>query len=158
MNEIQIEGDINKSFDWLQNNAQEYFKKGLYAAANVIKEQARQNLSSNLPAANHQNPKYSDTLLDAIRNTSTQGDFIIVHTLGTRDSKSGTYRTRFFENELKAGTRYQKSYKGIPLKKKRFLGRLPALKFFSSAVTSKGEEATRVIENAVNRLIDEANK
>ena len=158
MNEVSITGDLNKSFDWLSVHGKGYFVRALVQAANIIKTQAKANLSSNLPAAGNHNPRYNDTLLDAIRNTHTEGDEITIHTLGTRNSGSGTYRTRFFENELKSGTRYQKTYKGIPLKKKRYLGRLKPLKFFSSAVSSVGERAIQSMQTVIDDLIDDAQK
>ena len=158
MNNVTITGDLNHGINWLQENGKRYFQSALYRAANIIKTQAISNLSSALPASGYHNPKYSDTLLDAVRFTHTEGDEITVHTLGTRDSTSGTYRARFFESGSKADQRYQKSYKGIPLKKKRYLGKLPSLKYFSSAVSSEGSRAIQAMEQVVDNMVTNAQK
>lgn len=156
MNEVQISGDLNKSIDWLQENGKTYFQRALYRGANVLKNQTRENLSSALPASGNPNPKYDDTLQDAIRNSHTEGDVITVHILGTRASGSGTYRTRFFENGTK--DRYQKTYKGVPLKKKRFIGRLKPLRFFSSAIASSESKVINAMSDVINTMMDDANK
>ena len=158
MNEVTISGDISKSLNWVEQNAPKFFKAALYSGAAVIKNQAKANLTSQLPAATNHNPKYSDTLVDAIRNTKTEGDEITIHTLGTRESTSGTYRTRFFENGTKSGTRYQKTYRGVPLKKKKYVGRLPALRFFNSAVTSSEGRAIAAMQKVIDNMMDIAGK
>lgn len=155
---VKIEGDLLYSFNWLEQNGQRYFKRALVRAANVIKEQARTNLSSALPAAENHNPKYNDVMADAIRNSRTEGDVITVHALGTPVSGSGTYRARFYEYGSKGNQRYQKSFRGVPLKKKRFLGTIPGLKFFSSAVTSTENQVYQTMEQVINEMIDTANK
>lgn len=158
MNEVKIEGNLNKSISWLEDNGKRYFQRALYRGAGVLKDKTRQNLQSLLPASSNHNPKYTDTLQDAIRNTHTEGDVITIHILGTRDSGSGTYRTRFFEGGTKEGTRYQKTRNGKRLKKKKFVGRLGALGFFSSAVSSSGGEVMNAMQQAINEMMDEANK
>ena len=158
MNDVTITGDLMKPISFLELHGKKFFQSALYRGANVIKTQAISNLSSALPAAGNHNPKYSDTLLDAVRFTHTEGDEITVHTLGTRDSTSGTYRARFFESGSKADQRYQKSYKGIPLKKKRYLGKLPSLKYFSSAVSSEGSRAIQAMEQVVDNMVTNAQK
>ena len=123
-----------------------------------MKDKTRQNLQSVLPASSNHNPKYTDTLQDAIRNTHTEGDIITIHILGTRDSGSGTYRTRFFEGGTKSGTRYQKTRNGKRLKNKKFVGRLGALGFFSSAISSSGGEVMNAMQQAINEMMEDANK
>lgn len=157
MADVEVKGDLNFSLDWLEQNGKRYFQSALYRGADVLKKQAKANFSSSLPAATHQNPRYMDTLLDAIRNTHSEGDFVVVHTLGTPQSGSGTYRARFFEK----GTidRYQKTYAGIPLKKKRFLGRIsPPLRFFSSAVTSTQSQVLAAMQQSIDFMIKKANE
>jgi hypothetical protein len=158
MNDVTITGDLNHGINWLQENGKRYFQSALYRAANIIKTQAISNLSSSLPASGNHNPKYNDTLQDAIRFTHTEGDEIIVHTMGTRESGSGTYRTRFFELGSKADQRYQKSFKGVPLKKKRYVGKLPSLKFFSSAVASEASKAIQSMEQVIDGMVTNAQK
>ena len=148
---IQKTGDLTKSLSWLEENGPKFFKAALYAGAAVLKKTTKNNLSSALPAATHHNPRYSDTLMDAVRNSKTEGDVITVHILGTRQSTSGTYRTRFFEKGTKR--RYQKSYRGIKLKKKRYLGKLEPLNFFSSAISSSQGDIAQAMTNVMDNFM-----
>ena len=157
-NEVQISGDILRGVGWLESEAPRYFKRALTRGAIVLKDRTRQNLQSVLPASSNHNPKYNDTLQDAIRNSKVSIDQVTVHILGTRNSGSGTYRTRFFEGGTKSGTRYQKTINGKRLKNKRFVGRLNALGFFSSAISSSGGEVINVMQQTINEMLDEANK
>lgn len=157
-NEVQISGNILKSISWMESEAPKYFKRALTRGAIVLKDKTRQNLQSVLPASSNHNPKYNDTLQDAIRNSKVSIDQVTVHILGTRDSGSGTYRTRFFEGGTKSGTRYQKTRNGKRLKNKKFVGRLGALGFFSSAISSSGGEVMNAMQQAINEMMDEANK
>ena len=157
-NNVTISGDLNHGLDWLQQNGKRYFQAALYSGASVLKEQTKTNLTTMLPAATRQNQKYHDTLLDAIRNTHSEGDEVKVHILGTRASGSGTYRTRFFEKGTKQGTRYQKTRNGKPLKKKKFVGQPPALHFFSTAVESSESQVINAMEGVINNMMNEAQK
>lgn len=156
MNEVKITGDLNVPLEFLEKNGKRYFQAALYSGANVLKTQTRSNLISQLPAAQNSNPNYSDTLVDAIRNTHTEGDVITVHILGTKEKTSGTYRTRFFEGGTK--DRYQKTYRGIPLKKKKYIGRIQPLNFFSSAIASSEAQIYNAMEGIINNLITNAEK
>lgn len=156
MKEVEISGNLNHSIDWLQENGKRYFQAALYAGASIIVKQAKSNLNSALPASTNRNPRFNDTLQDAIRFSHTEGDVITVHTLGTRQSGSGTYRTRFFENGTRE--RYQKTYAGIPLKKKRYIGKLKPLGFFNSAVVSTQSLVMDEMQKVIDRMIDKADK
>jgi HK97 gp10 family phage protein len=155
MKEIEIKGDINKSINWLETNAPRYFNAALYSGAAVIKDQARKNFVSSMPKSTIPNPKYNDLMVDAIRNTRSLGDEVTVHTMGTRATGSGTYRARFFEGGTK--DRYQKTYAGIPLKKKRYLGHVKPLHFFSSAVTSTQSLVIQAMNKVIDNLYKNAN-
>ena len=65
-NEVQISGDILRGIGWLESEAPRYFKRALTRGAIVLKNKTRQNLQSVLPASSNHNPKYNDTLQDAI--------------------------------------------------------------------------------------------
>lgn len=103
------------------------------------------------------NPKYSDTLREGIRTTGIRDDdSIYVHILGSRAKTSGTFRLRFFESGTKE--RYAKTYKGEPLKKKRYLGKIPQGKysFFESSVTAAQSSAISVFNEQLNKYIENA--
>lgn len=156
MADVEVKGNLTKSLQWLEANGKKYFQSALYKGAEVLKNQTRANFSSALPASNEQGMKYNDRLIDAIRNSRTEGDFIIVHVLGTRQSGSGTFRARFFEK----GTidRYQKTYAGVPLKKKKYLGRIKPLRFFASAITSTQSQVISTMQNAIDFMIKKSDQ
>lgn len=131
---VKISGSFKGEFDWMAANMPRFEKQALYHAAFFLRDKVKESIISNVPKATVRNPKYSDTLADAVFFTRPDGATINVNALGSRKSTSGTYRTRFFENNTK--DRYQKSYAGVKLKKKRFLGHITGTHFFSSAVTA----------------------
>lgn len=127
-------------------------KKVLRKAGNVVKKDAKAKLRQSLPKASKRNPKYSDTLLDAIRVSvweDNTGAYSKVHTMGSRKKTSGTFRARFFEG----GTIVRQTKDG----KNR--GALSPLNFFGSAVTSTKAEVQSTIDTELSRAIQEiANK
>lgn len=156
MKEVEISGDLLGGIDFLKIHGQQYFSAALQAAASIIKDETKKQLSSAIPRASEHNPKYSDTLLDAVRNTKTLGDEISVHILGTNASGSGTYRTRFFEDFTQE--RYQKVVNGKRLNKERYLGRVGGKKFFSTAISISAPQAMQEMQNRIDKLIDRANE
>lgn len=153
---VQISGDLAISLKSLETEFPRYARAALFAGAASLKNDIKQTFQSRLPAATRKNPKYNDTLLDAVRNTTTLGDEITVHVLGTRNPGSGTYRARFFEN----GTdeRFQLSRKGKKLKKKKSIGRIEPLHFFSDSVSTGGTAAIQKMEQIMNRFFDKYGK
>lgn len=123
-------------------------KKALRKAANVVKKDARARLRQALPNASKKNPKYSDTLLDAIRVSVWEdgnGAYSKVHTMGSRKSTSGTFRARFFEG----GTVVRQTKEG----KNR--GALSQLNFFGSALNSTKGEVESTIDRELTKAIQE---
>lgn len=123
------------------------------AASRSLVESIKQSLLREVPKANQKNPKYSDTLLDAVRfskNDKTTG-VRVVHAYGVRDSGSGTYRTRFFNEQTK--DRYQKTYKGEKLKKKRYLGHVGGTMFFEKGYEAGKAKAMEAMKTAVTNLL-----
>ena len=111
------------------------------AGARSLYNSIRQSLIQNVPKATVANPKYKDTLVDAVLITKTNltNQDRFVHAYGVRDKNSGTYRTRFFNQQTK--DRYQKTYKGKKLKKKRFLGHVGGSLFFDKGVMNGKSQA-----------------
>lgn len=127
----------------------------LRKGANVIKQKAKETLASTGIKYNTTNPRYNDTLQDAIRTTKVREDNTIgIHILGSQAKGSGTFRLRFFEKGTKE--RYAKTYNGQPLKKKRRLGKIKSYKFFESATTSSQSQAQKAIEEQLIKYIDKA--
>lgn len=131
--------------------------RALKAGGMVLKKAAQSGFDTS-GIKNNPNPKYSDLLRDGIMMTRTDEveSKLKVHILGTRSSKSGTFRLRFFENGTK--DRYQKTYKGRPLKKKRFVGKIPDGKysFFNTSIDASQQDATSMFEKVLLESIERA--
>lgn len=128
-------------------------KRALYHAAYFLRDKIRQSLISSIPKADSHNPKYSDTLIDAIGFTKVDGASLNINAMGNRRKNSGTFRTRFFENDTK--DRYQKTYKGIKLKKKRFLGHITGTHFFANSVSQNESQAVSLMRDVLTEFIRE---
>jgi len=126
------------------------------AGAKSLVESIKESLLRELPKASQQNPKFKDTMVDAIRFSKpySKTDLDInrrVHALGVYEPKSGTYRTRFYEKLTKP--RYQKTYKGKKLKKKRYVGQVGGTMFFSKGYEQGKAEAINRMKDAVKKYL-----
>lgn len=136
-------------------------KRSLSRAGRLLYKQTRQNVSTLVPKSRVPNPKYSDTLYDAVRmgvyEDSNFKWFLKVHVLGSRKKTSGTFRLRFFEGGTvprKTKTAYtDRLGRTYPAGQNR--GRLNSRNFFSAAISSKQNE---VIEAIQTNIIEEIEK
>ena len=158
MNNINIEIIKDEKLSWLDNLSGiigKAKKSGLRIGAKTILKSVQEMLmSTDINGVQNINPKYSDSLFDAIRMTKIQddGELIKVHILGSKKTGSGTYRLRFFEGGSKQ-ERYAKTYKGKPLKKPRRTGRLKAYNFFDAGVYSSIDSATKLMMEQITKII-----
>ena len=153
---LKIEGSILKTLEEMQREMPRVEKRALYHAAYGLRDKLRQSLSSALPKSTEHNPKYSDTLVDAIQFSRVDGASLNVNAMGNRKKTSGTYRTRFFEEDTR--DRYQKTYKGIRLKKKRYLGHITGTHFFRNTVESNREYVIGLMREVISEYVKEFNK
>lgn len=153
---FKISGSFIGAFDEIAEQMPTIEKKALYRAAIFLRDKVRESIISNVPKSTVRNPKYADTLADAARFTKVDGGSLYVHALGSRASNSGTYRTRFFENQTKE--RYQKTFNGKKLKKKRHLGHVGPTHFFSSAIDANKQTAVSLMEDTLSRYVNIAFK
>lgn len=153
---VKITGTFKGKFEEVAKEMPHIEKRALYKAAYFLRDKIRQSLTSAIPKATERNPKYIDTLQDAVGFTRVDGASLVVNAMGVSRKGSGTYRTRFFEE----GTvdRWQKKRNGIRLKKKHFLGRIKPTKFFQSAVTANTEAVHNIIRDTITEYVDEALK
>lgn len=138
----------------------ENFKRNLeyravLSGARSLQESIRQSLISNVPKATAKNPKYNDTLAEAVlitkANLTNAGR--VVHALGTREKRSGTYRARFFERTTQP--RYVKYRHGVKLKKKRYTGKLNGTFFFSKGVAQGKTQAQDQMAQFIQKIIND---
>lgn len=150
---LKISGNLRGPLDEMREQLPRAEKKALYRAAYFLRDKIRQSLTSSLPKATNRNPKYSDTLIDAVGFTKVDGASLNINAMGNRKKTSGTYRTRFFENDTR--DRYQKSYKGQKLKKKRFLGHITGTHFFRNAVEANQPAAIELMRGVISEFVQE---
>lgn len=137
-------------------------RKGMRKGLQQHRKQVISNLKTSIPKANKRNPLYSDRLVDAVKiraknDRDSQTGVIIgkIHVMGSQKKGSGTFRTRFFEGGTK--DRYQKTYKGRPLRKKRYIGKLDAKYFFRSGQDGVQDTVSSEISNALIETIQRLN-
>ena len=150
---FRISGSLIGPLEQMQKELPRAEKRALYRAAYFLRDKIRQSLVSSVPKAETHSPKYSDTLVDAVGFTKVDGASVNINAMGSRKKGSGTYRTRFFENDTK--DRYQKTYRGIKLKKKRFLGHITGTHFFSNAVSQNESQAVNLMRDVISEYVRE---
>lgn len=146
-----IQDTFSMSVDELLKVMPKAEKAALRQAANVVKKAAKRNFKSLEIDYNKSNPLYSDKLIDAIRSSKVRNGSLVVHTMGTRKSTSGTFRTRFFN----AGTkdRFYTTKTG----KKKYVGRIKKFNyFFSNAITQTKEDVVSKMDETLSKYIQRA--
>lgn len=153
---VKIQGTLKGPFEEIARKMPDVEKRALYRAAYFFRDKIRQQLISVLPASTKKNPKYTDTLVDAVGFSKVDGASLVVNAMGNKNKGSGTYRTRFFED----GTvdRYQKRRNGIRLKRKKYIGHIKPYKFFQSAVAANESAAVKLMEDVIGEYVDTAFK
>lgn len=153
---LSIRGSFKGNFDEIAKEMPNIEKRALYRAAYFLRDKIQQSLISAVPKATQKNPKYIDTLVDAVGFSRVDGASTTINAMGTRKTGSGTYRTRFFEE----GTvkRYHKKRNGIKLKKKKYIGFIKPTHFFSSAVNANKDAAVKLMEDVLTEYVDTAFK
>jgi hypothetical protein len=122
---------------------------GLRAAARLLYTATRKILRSKFPNSTKRNPLYNDTLYDGVKMKKPHNGEIAVHVMGTKKKGSGTFRLRFFEGGT--ADRYQTKIKGKTLKKKRYIGKIEALRFFEAA---NGQISQSVVNSKMDEQIE----
>ena len=121
-------------------------RTALRKAANVLRADARKRLRKDLPSSTTNSGKYSDTLVQGIMTSVTEGNEGMdakVHIMGTRKQTSGTFRTRFFEG----GTKVRKTKKGYNR------GKIKALYFFKDAVSATKDKVQSTLDKELSKTI-----
>ena len=150
---LKVSGTLLGPLEKMKEELPRAEKRALYRAAYALRDRLRQSLVSSIPKAATHNAKYSDTLVDAVGFTKVDGASLNINAMGNRKKGSGTYRTRFFENNTK--DRYQKTYRGIKLKKKRFLGHITGTHFFSNTVDNSKDYIVSIMRDVISQYVRE---
>lgn len=151
MNNLSVDiKDLKSMINQLQtSDLYKIERTALRKSARILYDNAKTGLLNKVPKPTQLNPKYSDTLADALRMSihqdNTNNFYFTVHIMGTRKKGSGTFRTRFFES----GTAPRKTRKGYNR------GSLKATNFFADAVNGSESSVIKAIEE---NFITEFNK
>lgn len=148
---FKISGTLRGPLDEMKEKIPQAEKRALYRAAYFLRDKIRQSLTTNISKATQKNPKYNDTLVDAVGFTPVDGASLTVNAMGTRKTGSGTYRTRFFEEGTR--DRYQKTHNGVKLKKKKYIGKIQPTHFFKSAVEANKSAAVKLMEDVISEYV-----
>lgn len=137
--------------------------QGVRASANELKKSAKQNLRKAVKNSNKRNPKYNDTLQQGVRNSKVvekNGEiYCFVLITSNRKTGSGSFRLHMLEaGSFRVGTRYAKTWRGKPLKKKRNLGVLKPTYFYKTAETSFNSQYTNIMNSNINKAVDKINQ
>ena len=153
---LSIRGSFKGNFDEIAKEMPNIEKRALYRGAYLLRDKIQQSLISAVPKATQRNPKYNDTLVDAVGFSRVDGASLVVNAMGTRKTGSGTFRTRFFED----GTikRYHKKRNGVRLKKKKYIGFIKPTRFFASAVNANKQAVIDVMRNTITEYVQESFK
>lgn len=151
---LSIRGSFKGNFEEIAKEMPNIEKRALYRAAYFLRDKIRESLISAVPKATQKNPKYIDTLVDAVGFSRVDGASTTINAMGTRKTGSGTYRTRFFEE----GTvkRYHKKRNGIKLKKKKYIGFIKPTRFFASAVNANKQAAIDIMRDTITEYVQES--
>lgn len=156
-NDIEIKIFRDDKLSWLDNLTgviARAKKSGIRKAARTILKSVQDMLlATDINGVRNINPKYNDSLFDAIRMTKldVDGESLKVHIMGTKATGSGTYRLRFFEGGTKE--RFAQTYKGKPLKKPRKLGHIGAYNFFDAGVETSRSTAEQAMMQQIKKII-----
>lgn len=151
---LSIRGSFKGNFDEIAKEMPNIEKRALYKAAYFLRDKIQQSLISAVPKATQKNPKYIDTLVDAVGFSRVDGASTVINAMGTRKTGSGTYRTRFFEDGTRE--RFHKKRNGIRLKKKKSVGKITATKFFASAVNANKQAAIDIMRDTITEYVQES--
>lgn len=151
---LRISGELTGPLKEMQEILPRMEKRALYRTAYFLRDKIRESLVSSIPKATQPNPKYNDTLVDAVQFTRVDGASLNINAMGNRNKGSGTYRTRFFEEGTR--DRYQKTRNGVKLKKRKFIGKIKPTHFFQNAARANESAAVQLMQDVISEYINTA--
>lgn len=115
MSNKYLETNVGQAYNQFADLTLQQMKRAVKGAlaegSKLLVKETKGELQSEVPNAVRPNPKYTDTLIDAVRwRIEKNGTTAKVHIMGSRASGSGTFRARFFERGTKTGNIKAKHY------------------------------------------------
>ncbi len=166
MSKQNLECDIYETFskfaELSKKEMTQTMKNAVRACAQEIRKKTKSAARAGIKTTNnHPNdPYHGDEVWDAPRlgklnDRAGEEMYVKVHIFGSRKSDSQTYRYRF----LDVGTRdrYARTYKGKPLQKPRYLGRIKGRKWFVNAQNEVAPQMERIFMERIDKCINKLN-
>lgn len=148
-----LKDEIGEGLDAVSKIMSRAESAALRKGAQVLKKNTKSNLTSTGIRIGV-NPLYIDKLSDGVMSGKVKDGSVVVHVMGTGKKGSGTFRLRFFEGGTKE--RYQKTWRGKPLKTPRRLGHIKSYGFFNSALGSSTDEVMKAMDETLTKYIQRA--
>lgn len=163
---FSIQGDFIDNFNRMTHILPDLCVKALNTGAYIIKESIKSVFVQKMPAAarpfkvpattkgGYQITK-PDRLVDAVMQSKAKTTHVTISVRGN-ESGSPLFIARMYDGVTKE--RYAKTYKGKPLKKKRYLGVVGGINYFAPGVQAGESEAydamQRIYENYIEKTVE----
>jgi len=146
---VSVKDELDKYVGSIRDGLDGAARAGVIAAINEIRDKVKSGVSSSGFNSNS-SKQFGVPLIEGVR-TYMEGNYPIgvTHILGDTKHNDGTWRLRFFEGGTKPRT--QKTYD-------RFTGSIAANWFFKNAIVNADAEAQKLIDDRIQKAIDNINK
>lgn len=163
-----LECDIYEVFSKFAELSKIEMTKTMKSAVTACASEIRKNTKSSARAGikttnNHPFDSYhADEVWDAPRLSRMHDDlgediYRKVHIFGNRKKGSGSQTYRFIFLDYGTPDRYARTYKGKPLKKPRYLGRIQGRKWFVNAQAQVAPQMERIFTERIDKCINKLN-
>lgn len=152
---LQIVHEFEESLKISIQELKKQYKTILGAGAAELKKETKKELIAAVPAASRSSRKYDDRLIDAVRSfvmKDEENPEAYVHIMGTRKSKSGTFRARFFESGTQERTIKSGKFSG------KKVGKIESKGFFEKAITRSGGKIVSAADSRLAEIIRKINE
>ena len=161
-----LECDIYETFQKFAQLSKKEMTSSMKGAIRAVAQELRKTTISNAKAGikttnNHPlDPYHGDEVWDAPRlgkfnDRAGEDLYVKVHIYGTKKADSQTYRFRFLDYVTK--DRYARTYKGKPLQKPRYLGKIQGRKWFVNAQAQTAPQMERIFTERIDKCINKLN-
>lgn len=146
---LEVKDELDKYVGEVRDELDNAARAGVIAAINIVRDKVKSGVASaNFNSSSSK--QFGVPLIEGVRTYMEKNYPIgVTHILGDTKHNDGTWRLRFFEGGTKERT--QKTYG-------RYLGSIGANWFFKNAITNVDSTAQKVIDDRIQKAIDNINK
>lgn len=154
---LQLSGDFFGSLLNMEKEIPTVSTKALRAGGAILKQGVKDEFVSRMPAAarpfkggttkNGYKLNAGEKLVDAVRQTKSDPTSVTIY-VGKGGSNSPLFISQMYNVQTK--DRYTKTYRGIKLKKKKYVGKVGGLNYFDTGLSAKEQAAYSRIEEILS--------